>query len=177
MSSLKPKPYPPAEPSHGAQPADSKQAAKQARDRERARQILVEQIIQEAMANGAFDNLPGKGKPLKFEDNPYLEPGQELAYGLLKNNGFAPEWIERNKDIRRDMARLRQRLRRAWQQRSRNESKWQAAIAQFEAELVKLNRKIDDFNLIAPSVVVQRPRLRLDNELQRVKNNLPIDTD
>jgi len=35
---------------------------------------LVEDLIQESMAKGDFDNLSGKGKPLKFRSpNPYVD--------------------------------------------------------------------------------------------------------
>jgi len=61
---------------------------------EQQRRALVERIIQEAIDNGEFDNLPGKGKPLNLNENAFLEPGLEWAYGLLKRNGFAPDWIE-----------------------------------------------------------------------------------
>ncbi len=112
------------------------------------RQALVEQRIQEAMERGEFDNLPGKGKPLKLDKNPYLEPGQELGFGLLKKNGFAPEWIERDKESRRELDAARSHLQQTWQQRQgnpANESKWQIAMAHFEERLHKLNCKIDDF--------------------------------
>jgi hypothetical protein len=56
----------------------------------------VEQRIQEAMAAGVFDNLPGAGQPLNLIRNPYLDPSLELAYGLLKNNGYTPVWIARD---------------------------------------------------------------------------------
>jgi DnaJ family protein C protein 28 len=136
------------------------------------RRALVEQRIQEAMASGAFDNLPGKGKPLDLNQNPYLEPGQALAFGLLKNNGFAPEWIERAKEIRQELDAARAELRSAWRQHQSNPASdafWQATVARFEATLAKLNRKIDDFNLIAPIVSSQRPRLRLADELRRAQ--------
>ena len=138
------------------------------------RQALVERLIQEAMDRGEFDNLPGKGKPLRLGDNPYLEPGQELAFGLLKNNGFAPEWIERDKEIRRVLAEARRQLQQGWYQRRGNpadEPKWQAAVAQFEKSLKKLNRQIDDFNLVVPVVRLQRSRLRLEDELRRVQSD------
>ena len=143
---------------------------------DKARQILVERLIQEAMERGEFDNLPGKGKPLKFEENPYLEPGQEWAFGLLKRNGFAPEWIERDKEIRKEMAEMRRQLQLAWQQRQgnpTNEPKWQAALSRFEERLIKLNDKIDNFNLIVPVVSLQRSRMRLADELERVKREAP----
>lgn len=139
---------------------------------EKERQALVEQIIQEAIDNGEFDNLPGKGKPLDLNENAFLEPGQEWAYGLLKRNGFAPEWIERDKAIRKELEEARSKLRLAWQQRLGNrldESRWQAAVTRFQEQLSKLNRKIDDFNLAVPMVRLQRSRLRLEDELQRVR--------
>ena len=140
--------------------------------REAERQALVEQRIQEAMENGAFDNLPGTGKPLKLNDNPYAEPGQEWAFGLLKRNGFAPEWIERSKVIRREIETARRRLRAAWlrhQNEPASAAQWQQAVQRFSAHVNKINRQIDDFNLVAPTLSVQRHRLRLDAELQRAQ--------
>ena len=131
----------------------------------------VEQRIQEAMANGAFDDLPGKGAPLSLDSNPYLEPGQELAFGLLQNNGFAPEWIERDKEIRRDLEAARAALKAARQRCGGDGSAWQAAVARFESQLNKLNRKIDDFNLITPVVSCQRARLQLAAELRRAQED------
>jgi DnaJ family protein C protein 28 len=139
---------------------------------EAERQALVERRIQEAMAEGAFDHLPGKGKPLKLNRNPYLVPGQDLAFGLLKNNGLAPEWIERDKEIRQELEAARQELRLARSRRQAGlagDTTWQAALAHFEVRLAKLNRKIDDFNLIVPVVSKQRLRLRLASELRRLE--------
>lgn len=138
------------------------------------RQNLVERRIQEAMAAGAFDHLPGKGKPLNLNRNPYLDSGRELAFNLLQNNGFAPEWIERDKEIRRELAEARRSLRLAWQNRRDNpagEPAWRAAVARFEARLRRLNRKIDDFNLIVPVVSCQRGRLQPAAELRRVQKD------
>ena len=77
---------------------------------EEARQFLVEHRIQKAMAEGVFDNLPGAGKPLDLKENPYLDPAQELAFNLLQNNKLAPEWIERDKEIRREREAMRRQL-------------------------------------------------------------------
>ncbi len=140
--------------------------------KEQERSDLIEQRIQEAMANGEFDNLPGKGKPFAFATNPYLDSGQELAFSLLKNNGIAPEWIERDKEIRREIEAARQCLGEVWQKYQTqviNEWAWQRAIAQFEESLKKINRKIDDFNLIVPILSCQRVKLGLEEELQRIQ--------
>lgn len=130
---------------------------------ETERQALVEQRIQDAIANGLFDNLPGRGKPLPLLTNPYLDSGQELAFGLLKNNGLAPEWIERDKEIRQTLARFRTNLAAAAHLPDT------VLAAQFEARLKSLNRKIDDFNLIVPISGKQRPRLNLADEIRRTR--------
>ena len=135
------------------------------------RQALVEQRIQEAMAKGAFDNLPGAGKPLRLNKNPYQEPGQEWAFDWLKRNNFAPEWVERNKAIERQLETARAQLKTAWQQYQNNPatvSNWQAAVSRFEDSLQKLNKKIDDFNLIVPVTSAQRKHIYLENELRRI---------
>jgi DnaJ family protein C protein 28 len=134
---------------------------------------LVEQRIQEAMAAGTFDNLPGAGKPLNLDRNPYLDGSLELAYGLLKNNGYAPEWIARDKEIRQELEAARTHLRVAWKGRQADpadDSSWQAAVTRFEKVLAQLNQKIDNLNLIVPISSCQRLRLRLEEELHRLEN-------
>jgi DnaJ family protein C protein 28 len=151
---------------------DEVQSQRSLARREQDRTDLIEQRIQEAMANGEFDNLRGKGKPLPLNANPYLDRSQELAFGLLQNNGFAPEWIERDKEIRQEIDTARERLQRAWQEylsRPADGSTWQRAVSRFEETLGKINRKIDGFNLITPVLSCQRPRLRLADELRRVQ--------
>ena len=133
---------------------------------------LVERRIQEAMADGAFDNLSGEGQPLDLSRNPYLDPSLELAYGLLKNNGYTPEWIARDKEIREELETARAHLHVAWAHRQVNptdETAWEAALARFEETLTQINRKIDDYNLIVPISSCQRVRLRLADELRRVE--------
>lgn len=153
-------------------PAELKEAAKPPPEKEDTRSGLVEQRIQQAMTEGAFDNLPGRGKPLDLKKNPYLDPALSLAFDLLQNNQVAPEWIERDKEIRREQDAARREISQAWQACQADPtqvSAWQAAVDRFEARLGQLNRKIDDFNLIAPALSCQRPRLRLADELRRVK--------
>lgn len=144
--------------------------------REEKRQALVERLIQEAMEEGKFDNLPGKGKPLEFGDNPYTEPGQDWAYGLLKRNGLAPAWIELDKEIRRELEHLQTRLQTLWQKRQANllsEVAWQQTLTRFAQSIADLNKKIDHLNLIVPTLSVQRSRVRLENELRRLESADP----
>ncbi|MEJ5224407.1 MAG: DUF1992 domain-containing protein [Anaerolineales bacterium] len=59
----------------------------------------VESSIEEAMKRGDFDNLPGKGKPLRLDD--YFDTPEELrvGYSVIKNAGFMPEEAELLKEI------------------------------------------------------------------------------
>jgi len=61
---------------------------------------IVEQRIQEALDRGDFDNLPGKGKPINFEDDSMVPDELRLAYKILKNAGCLPPELELRKEIR-----------------------------------------------------------------------------
>jgi hypothetical protein len=60
---------------------------------------LVEEKIREAMANGEFDNLPGKGKPIDLDAYFAAPEDMRVAYSMLKNAGFVPEEMELLKEI------------------------------------------------------------------------------
>lgn len=62
-------------------------------------EIIAEQKIQEAIKNGVFDNLSGKGKPLKLEDLSGVSPEDRMAYTILKNAGVLPPEMESRKAI------------------------------------------------------------------------------
>lgn len=59
----------------------------------------IDAAIEQAMQRGDFDNLPGKGKPLRLDV--YFETPEDLrvAYSVLKNAGFMPEEAELLKEI------------------------------------------------------------------------------
>ncbi|MDR2365957.1 MAG: DUF1992 domain-containing protein [Zoogloeaceae bacterium] len=55
---------------------------------------LVERRIAAAVAQGAFDALPGAGMPLALEDEP-LEPKElRLANHIMRNAGIIPPAVE-----------------------------------------------------------------------------------
>lgn len=60
---------------------------------------IAEQKIREAIADGEFDNLPGKGKPLKLEDWSHIPEDLRLSYKVLKNAGAVPEEVQLRKEI------------------------------------------------------------------------------
>jgi hypothetical protein len=62
-------------------------------------QRIAEQKIEDAIARGEFDNLPGKGKPLRLEDDSNVPPELRMAYKILRNSGHVPPEIQEQKEI------------------------------------------------------------------------------
>lgn len=146
----------------------------------------MDQEIRKAQERGQFDNLPGKGKPLDLTPNPYAQ-GQELAFKILKDAGYAPEWIELDKAIRKSLERARATLLRQWKWRearlyelsgktdSWSEAErrstlagWQDAVAAFALDLEAINQEIAELNLKAPSTSFQRSKTEVARELARL---------
>ena len=63
-------------------------------------EMLAEQKIQEAIERGEFDELPGAGKPLDYDEDPLIPEDLRVAYRLLKNAGFVPPELELYKEVR-----------------------------------------------------------------------------
>ena len=60
---------------------------------------IAEKKIREAMDNGEFDDLPGKGKPLDLEDDRHIPQDIRLAHKILKNANCLPPELEMRKEI------------------------------------------------------------------------------
>ncbi len=131
--------------------------------------INVNKQIEEAMERGEFTNLPGEGKPLKLDTNPFLTPQARMANRLLKENGFAPRWVELEKEIKQGKAQLervlinlkgrRERLAAIGQQNPYRrevvgrsfEQERARSLAQYSEKLENLNQKIQRVNLLMPT--------------------------
>ncbi len=61
---------------------------------------IAEERIREAQKEGAFDNLPGKGKPLVLEDQSMVPEDLRMSYHILKNAQVLPPEVEIQKEIR-----------------------------------------------------------------------------
>ncbi|TRY84821.1 hypothetical protein DNTS_002269 [Danionella cerebrum] len=135
---------------------------------------LVEDLIQESMARGDFQNLSGSGKPLnKFDYNPYMDPMTHNLNRILIDNGYQPEWIVAQKEIRESITKLRQRLqdvkaRLGDPMRHSETLQWKEHCSVFAEELGKLNKKVDNFNLIVPLMSRQMVHYSLKRELERI---------
>src|SRR5438309_7999450 len=104
---------------------------------------IAERKIREAMAEGAFENLRGKGRPLDLSEDPYEDPSLRMAHRLLRNNGFAPAWIEEAKDLDHAIESARRDLARAIAA--------EAPLDGFRAQIADINRRILAHNLKTPS--------------------------
>jgi hypothetical protein len=60
---------------------------------------IAEERILDAQQAGAFDDLPGKGKPLHLEDLSWVPEDLRIGYHILKNAHILPPEAELLKDI------------------------------------------------------------------------------
>jgi hypothetical protein len=60
--------------------------------------LIAEQRIAEAVANGELDNLPGAGKPLASEDDAMVPAEVRIAYRVLRSAGLVPPELEARKE-------------------------------------------------------------------------------
>lgn len=68
---------------------------------------FIEKQIQKAIAEGKFDNLEGKGKPINLDDYFATPEDIRVGYSVLKSQKFVPEEVERLKEI----GELKEKLR------------------------------------------------------------------
>ena len=138
---------------------------------------LVEDLIQESMASGEFDNLAGKGKPLpnRVDYNPYTDFTTHKINQILVETGFAPEWVQLGKDIREDSEKIRKELQKERQRlgplplSKSKVDRWQQFCSKLQNEDVKeLNKMINKFNLIVPNMNNQKFLFRLEPEADKI---------
>jgi hypothetical protein len=147
---------------------------------------LVEEILGEARENGEFDNLPGKGKPLRLEDDVYAGD-KALAYHLLKNNDLAPPEIERGRQIDAEIARAGEilatlrRRRNALLGGGRSESASDRraynlvrdnAEASYRDVLREANSNVLSLNITAPAIL-HRPLIPVEKRMQAFVEEFP----
>ena len=145
----------------------------------------LDELIRRAIEEGKFSNLPGEGKPLRLDDNPFEDPDWRLAYHVLRSSGFSLPWIERRNAIESELQAARAALHRAyvWRQVSiardgssaEVDAGWVRAVDAFRASLTELNKKILAYNLEAPSDRFQLRLLNADRELE-LTTFIPSDT-
>lgn len=153
--------------------------------------INVDEQIEAAMERGEFKDLPGKGRPIKLDTNPFLTPQVRMANRLLKENGFAPRWIELEKEIKKEKAQLKKLLINLKARRERLAALIQRyphrheavsrsfeyerarSIVRYREKLENLNRNIQRVNLLAPTQNRQYALINKETALTRFQKACP----
>ncbi|XP_047214652.1 dnaJ homolog subfamily C member 28 [Girardinichthys multiradiatus] len=136
---------------------------------------LVEDLIQESMARGDFRNLSGAGKPLnKFRSNPYADPMTHNLNRILIDSGYQPPWVVMQHDIRENAAQIRNRLlegraRLGDPMTPAEQNQWEQMCRSIQEELGKLNKMVDNYNLIVPVLSMQMVHFSLSRETERAQ--------
>lgn len=68
--------------------------------------IIAERQIKEAIENGEFDNLPGKGKPIVLDDDAGIPPEMRAAVRIMKNARALPDWMLLQQEIEKEQAAI-----------------------------------------------------------------------
>jgi DnaJ homolog subfamily C member 28 len=158
--------------------------------REKKYHDIIEEQIAEAQQRGDFDNLRGKGKPLDLRGNPHARDW-EMAYTAMSNAGYAPDWIERDKEIRVMIDEVRAMLERhvAWHneavaaletlaEKARSQRRQVIAnarvsvVQRYQTRVAQINTKIGNYNLICPVPHMQRFKLRPDEDIREFEARL-----
>ena len=61
---------------------------------------IIESRIKKAQKDGAFENLPGSGQPLRLEDDRHIPEDLRMAHKVLKNADCLPPEVHLRKEIR-----------------------------------------------------------------------------
>ena len=141
---------------------------------------IVGQRIEQAMRDGAFDNLPGQGKPLDLNKNPFVPEDRQMAYKLLENNDLAPSWISERTSVLNAIAAFREELHAGVHRHQAalqsttdpaavetTVAAWQARLAGWSEEVSAINKRIETVNLQQPIAHLEIIKLRLPDELSR----------
>ncbi|KPI99356.1 DnaJ-like subfamily C member 28 [Papilio xuthus] len=130
---------------------------------------LVEDLIQESISKGEFENLSGKGKPLKDQNtNPYVDFTTHKLNEVLINNGFTPEWITMRKEIDQDIEALKEEISRdrmylgPYPLSDEDRIKWEKIYKSNKDLADSINIKINTYNLIVPMMNKQKFHVEFD---------------
>lgn len=113
----------------------------------------VDKQIREAEERGDFDNLPGRGKPLRLDQ---WDAEWGLAFHVLKQAGETLPWIALGQEIDAARARLRDFLQRAPSIPIAERARARELFLRKAAEVDKL---LEEYAFIVPVRSLERGRL------------------
>ncbi len=146
---------------------------------------LVGSMMKKAMEQGEFDNLEGAGEPLDLGGNPFAPDEMHMAYKILKDNGYAPYWMELGKEIDALWVKLNKEIEdfKKYTRMVFSEKRSSGAIRRYEQRktafytqswehLSEISKKILDYNLNCPVSRLGRANFDVDDEWSRIKNDI-----
>lgn len=138
-------------------------------EKELERISIIEDRISEAIERGDFDNLPGLGKPIQWEDDRLVPTEYRLANRIMRDNDVMPEWVDLQKEIEKRTEAARKNIRReslhyittladlvdkqdvdSVVKRLACLDRRDDVIARFRDEVRSINQKITRYNLLVP---------------------------
>ncbi|APZ52084.1 DUF1992 domain-containing protein [Salipiger abyssi] len=93
---------------------------------------LINARIRKAEEEGAFDNLPGSGKPLPDCD----DPENAVLNRIMKDNGAVPEVVS----LSRELAKLREELRETGDRSARKRIIQDMSLLEARIEIARKSR-------------------------------------
>lgn len=72
----------------------------------------IDEAIREAQERGDFDDLPDQGKPITIVETPFA-PDMNAALTTLRNAGYAPTWMELDRELTQLKAEMASFLERS----------------------------------------------------------------
>jgi hypothetical protein len=135
---------------------------------------LSEKRLREAIENGEFDDLPGKGESIDLKENPFEDPDLRVVHRLLRNAGFAPAWIEERKDIDAALESAKRKLSRAWELfgeggKTPSKKEWERSAREFRELVAELNQRVSIYNLKTPAAVFHRRHIDAEKIIESIK--------
>jgi hypothetical protein len=156
---------------------------------------IAERRIQEAIEAGVFDNLEGMGKPLTDqEDNPFVPDDMRVAFKVLQNSGYAPDWMTLAQEIEEETERLRwgadyhfrslreelaeiganpYAVKRLRSELDRLRGMHRRASRQHREAVEAINRKINTFNQTVPIASLLKVPISVEDEMAKFEDRVP----
>jgi hypothetical protein len=143
---------------------------------------IADRLIAEAIEQGKFDNLDGKGRPLKLEEDPLTPPHLRLANCILKNANVLPDFVQMDVDIRALREECEQILvafardydRKRAEEGSDRFTEWYAGIRSAYLKALKShNQAILKYNLAAPNSPTVHMPFDIRDETDRFDTAFP----
>lgn len=132
-------------------------------------QALIDQMVRESIGDGDISHLPGAGKPLNLDDDPYTPNDKRVAFKIMKEYDAAPDWMMLGKTVEQTEEKLRKQIKiRAtrYQHQHANalrkgiileeikiENSWITYIEEFTDRIDRYNKEVLLYNLNVPKSI------------------------